>query len=192
MAYHDALMALKAFKETGKSIKSYLYEFKCSNVQRSLAQVSKTLKHEKKVDDIIERSGLLEREKFLDPCLAKLLVYDACYGTEVKGRFRGIIKRNYTALMEAKKQVEREYPCEIKDENYECPRYALVNTLRSNMDEVKTYLTENLGFEEIQGCSCDNFDKMCEMLRPGETFFIDPHIRNLLVFHRNDSRLDIL
>ncbi len=46
------------------------------------------MQHRSLLQTIVERSQLLEREKFLSNDLALILIYDQVFGTRVRGKFK--------------------------------------------------------------------------------------------------------
>jgi hypothetical protein len=53
-----------------------------------LALLSRVIQQRSLLQTIIDRSQLLEREKFLSNDLALILIYDQIFGTHVRGKFK--------------------------------------------------------------------------------------------------------
>ncbi len=53
-----------------------------------MALLSRVIQHRSLLQIIIDRSQLLEREKFLSNDLALILIYDQVFGTRVRGKFK--------------------------------------------------------------------------------------------------------
>jgi len=53
-----------------------------------LALLSRVIQHRSLLQTIVDRSQLLEREKFLANDLALILIYDQVFGTRVRGKFK--------------------------------------------------------------------------------------------------------
>jgi hypothetical protein len=53
-----------------------------------LALISRVIQHRSLLQTIVDRSQLLEKEKFLANNLALILVYDQVFGTRVRGKFK--------------------------------------------------------------------------------------------------------
>ncbi len=53
-----------------------------------MALISRVIQHRSLLQTIVDRSQLLEKEKFLANNLALILVYDQVFGTRVRGKFK--------------------------------------------------------------------------------------------------------
>ena len=101
------------------------------------------------MNKIIEKSKILEKEQFLGEVLAQLLVYDVLFGIGVRGKFKGLVKRNYEELNKSlneimcKKKVEtKEDLLKLYDEKLTNkdlitkPKYIFLNLLSKDKKEI--------------------------------------------------------
>jgi 25S rRNA (cytosine2278-C5)-methyltransferase len=111
------------------------------------------LQHKKLLIEIIEKSKILEKEQFLGEVLAQLLVYDVLFGIGVRGKFKGLVKRNYDELNKVLEEIMLDKKCEGKDELLKLydekltnkdlitkPKYIFLNQLDKTKKEIRNQL----------------------------------------------------
>ncbi|CAF4480589.1 unnamed protein product [Rotaria socialis] len=88
MLYQEVYRLWQIHQKTNRSIRSLVAQSLYKNKPQLLALISRVIQHRTLLQTIIDRSQLLEREKFLSNDLALILVYDQVFGTHVRGKFK--------------------------------------------------------------------------------------------------------
>ena len=96
---------------------------------------------------------MLEKEQFLGDVLAQLLVYDVLFGIGVRGKFKGLVKRNYDELNRILNDIMVEKSVENKDDLLKLydekltnkdlitkPKYIFLNQLDRTKKEIRSQL----------------------------------------------------
>ncbi|XP_028398087.1 probable 28S rRNA (cytosine-C(5))-methyltransferase [Dendronephthya gigantea] len=169
------------------------------NKKKLYALVCEAIKYKSVSDKLLEATKLLSMEKQLKYSMALVLVYDFLFGRglQVGGQLKQVINRNKTSLqaalarMKVKAKVvnnEELLPKNVQQQQeMQIPRYVRVNTIKTSIDDVVTWFSQN-GFS-FAGSNKDEFDS-AQMAK--QSFSVDEHISNLLVFpsgtdlHNND------
>ncbi|CAF0806136.1 unnamed protein product [Didymodactylos carnosus] len=141
---------MKTYTETHRSIRSLVAQSSFNNKPQLLALVSRCVKNRTILQTIVDRSKLLEREQFLSNDLALILVYDAIFGVGVRGKFKGVIKRNQTSFDKCVKKLVRDRnlndstdlvtTLDIHDPNLneiKLPRYCRINLLKTTAKQIQ-------------------------------------------------------
>ncbi|EEB08711.1 rRNA methyltransferase [Schizosaccharomyces japonicus yFS275] len=180
--YVHAAGVLDDLKERKGSIKQLAFKNKKFDPKRTYALVCETLKYTKVLDEVIERSELLKKEKKLTRNLAIVLVHDLLLtkrGIQASGGlYKDAILRNKTRLngefVKYKIQKGAKSNEELALKNpVNLPRWVRVNTILSNKEEV----IKGLGVEPV-----DSIDALV----PGKVYF-DDCVENLLALESNIS-----
>ncbi|CAM4810609.1 unnamed protein product [Rotaria magnacalcarata] len=147
-------------QKTNRSIRSLVAQSLYKNKPQLLALISRVIQHRTLLQTIIDRSQLLEREKFLSNDLALILVYDQVFGTHVRGKFKGMLKRNQSSIDQCIQTLLNEQNLSSITElaeltsikqpiSTEIPRYVRINRLKTTRKKLRLNLKE-LSFKKIK------------------------------------------
>ncbi|CAF3789340.1 unnamed protein product [Adineta steineri] len=160
MLYQEVYRLWQINQKTNRSIRSLVAQSTYKNKPQLLALISKVIQHRALLQTIIDRSQLLEREKFLSNELALILIYDQVFGTHVRGKFKGMLKRNQSSIDQCIETLLNEHKLSSiselldtsptnKNPSIEIPRYVRINLLKTKAKQLRLNLKE-LSFKKIK------------------------------------------
>ncbi|KAG8906321.1 hypothetical protein FRB99_007101 [Tulasnella sp. 403] len=185
--YREAARVIDQLDAKRGSIKGCLASIDERNRKRTAALVIETLKYRPSLNQVIDLSGLLSREKrHLGRNLALVLVHDLLLtkkGIEVPdGPIKQAVLRHKTRLQGewVKLKVKRgatsnDAMVEPSNPGASHPRFVRVNTNKWTLEAALSYFLER-GYTK-----CETYSE------EGKTFALDAHVPNLLVFPSNTS-----
>ncbi|CAF1684538.1 unnamed protein product, partial [Adineta ricciae] len=130
------------------------------NKPQLLALLSRVVQHRSLLQTIVDRSQLLERETFLANDLALILIYDQVFGTHVRGKFKGMLKRNQSSIDKCVETLLNEHGVSSVSDlldatssksivSIEIPRYVRINLLKTKAKQLRLNLKE-LSFKKMK------------------------------------------
>ncbi|CAF4783778.1 unnamed protein product [Rotaria sp. Silwood1] len=160
MLYQEAYRLWQIHQKTNRSIRSLVAQSFYKNKPQLLALLSKVIQHRTLLQTIIDRCQLLEKEKFLSKDLALILIYDQVFGTRVRGKFKGMLKRNQSSIDKCIETLLNEQnlssiselietTSKIKNSSNEIPRYVRINLLKTTAKKLRLNLKQLL-FKKIK------------------------------------------
>ncbi|XP_072325410.1 28S rRNA (cytosine-C(5))-methyltransferase isoform X3 [Scyliorhinus torazame] len=160
------------------------------NIKQLFALVCETLKYTPVLEEIINTTDLLKKEKKLQINVAKVLVYDLLFGKGLKcgGSWKALIMKHRSQLKSAlaRLKVKRKVSCnedllETKASSTagcQLPRYVRVNLLKNTVEDVIDY------FKREDYTYLGQATSVADLKHLGRKQFIgDLHLPELLVFH---------
>lgn len=192
MLYQETFRLWQLHKRSHRSIRSLVAQSRFQNKPQLLALLSRVIEHRDLLQIIVDRSNLFQRETHLNNDLALILIYDQIFGTKVRGKFKGIFKRNQTFLDQCLEELVNENHLTSINEllqltkrpnrpTISIPRYVRINLLKTTSKKVRRKLKE-LSYRRLK--VKDDFQENFVKLKPNR-YFVDPLIENLLVFFPN-------
>ncbi|XP_046391092.1 28S rRNA (cytosine-C(5))-methyltransferase isoform X2 [Ischnura elegans] len=175
--YKTACKIAQVVREEGGSLKELVYSGKHPNIKALYALVVQTLQHEKELNSIIENSKILEKEKRLDPWLARVLITELIWG---KKRLSGESKPVKTVISYQSSFSVGEGGGNVAENQLkevikaQLPRYVRVNTLHLNVEEAVDFF-RNEGWLLSRQADEDLFPS-------SDHFRVDAHIPDVLSF----------
>ncbi|CAF1342463.1 unnamed protein product [Rotaria sordida] len=160
MLYQETYRLWQIHQKTNRSIRSLVAQSLYKNKPQLLALLSKVIQHRSLLQTIIDRCQLLEREKFLSNDLALILIYDQIFGPRVRGKFKGMLKRNQSSIDKCIETLLNEKnlssiselietTSKIKNSSNEIPRYVRINLLKTTPKKLRLNLKQ-LSFKKIK------------------------------------------
>ncbi|XP_055604536.1 28S rRNA (cytosine-C(5))-methyltransferase [Uranotaenia lowii] len=180
--YRSASKILRQVVEERQNVKTLVLQDKHFRKGKALAMMDLILVNLKQIDDILKRTGLLEKEPRLNPWLAKVLVAEMIFGRgELNGESLPVqcVLRYREALQEALGQSEVA-PAKLLD--FKEPRYVRVNTSVLALEGAIRLLQEE-GWYQVEE-EFENYGSFLERVKTlGDSeFLVDFHFKEVLVF----------
>uniref|UniRef100_A0A336MU80 CSON001424 protein n=1 Tax=Culicoides sonorensis TaxID=179676 RepID=A0A336MU80_CULSO len=188
--YREGAKILKQMVEEGKSLKNLVY----NNQHLRISSMSKLMgliqAHEQQLEEVIKKTEIFEKEKYLNPWLGRILISELLFGRkQLIGQSKPVqcVLSYQEELEKALASVEAK-PKEQKLLKYNVPRYVRINTILMAYKDAIEYC-EQEGWKLVS----NEFDTYEEFLKAvqdldDESFMIDYHMKELLIFPKSSKR----
>ena len=196
--YKQSAGILAAFIRGEGSVKDLVYNQTGKNrhprIKAVYALVSEAARNENILSRLFSKTGLIEKEHPLDPCLAKILASELLWG---KGLLKAGNSKPVLTLLKYEKELKKNTDISItskkNNSKYDIPRYVRVNLLvAANVNRVIATLKSD-GFQEQfydkDNTSYSKFLVMVEKLEVNQ-FLVDFHFDDLLAFGAGTTFFD--
>lgn len=185
--YKIAAKILKKVK-TGSSFKTQLYQAQYPNKLSLNAVLMNVFKWEKVIDELVEKSNILERENSMDRDLVYVLITEMMWSKfGLKGTAKNIlaIKKYKVEFLKLIKENDLEKLSTSTPTKVVKPRFFRVNTLLTTLEKILEKLSK-LKFIKLK--SPKSYAEFLELIKSDKfkernIFVQDVHIKELLVFN---------
>lgn len=148
--------------------------------------VVETLKFRSVLEDLLKKTSLEKDERWIGKGRLLCLTYEFIIGTGIKNKkfkkvfekYKSQLKNGFT-ILKVKRKAQTANDLLPEEVRTLLPKYARVNTLLSNVHEVKSALCEK--FEVLQSSSAD-FVKDCKAIKENQAI-CDPILDGIFAFH---------